>query len=445
MFRCNRSESIDQLHNDFHKSGIESLRLPVKVQCLAYMIGDNVNDRNQFLDEFLLLLEKLEVSADYTSITGRFGQGRKDFGKELGELIISWELHSRYYIYQFWFFPGTANKDSLQFGDIELPCPLLDFCPVGIKLSSLEFIITEKDFPELSDIQQFIGGSTLYGSSVLTGNISVYTNFFPDSREMERYLITTSNSHELLDNLEFLVESLIRIENSYHSLIYPLTTLYEGLEVVHRLERELSAHVAEIDAHIPEANTDQLKLWLAELTKIRADVIRLNEKLGVTISATPTYEKMFKQTLRQLNQKPCNGLKPISEFVNRKTMFISTDYSSFQRRIEALGKGAADMISVLRTKIDMNLQEQNICLLHSVDKTTKTQVKLQQMVEGVSLIILAYYMSGLGYYVFSYMGKLGIIAEPLLPTVCFIPVSFLIAYLLTKRIKSTNIKEEEEL
>ncbi len=444
MFNCNRTESIDQLHNDFHKSGIEQLRIPVKVQSLSYMIGDTAGDRNQFMDEFLLLLEKLEIPAEYTSITGRFGQGRKNFGEELGDLIISWELHSRYYIYQFWFFPGTKNKDDISFGPIELPSPLLDFCPVGIKLSSLEFIVTNRDFAEMSDLQQFIGGHTLYGSSVLSGNISVFTNFFPDSREMERYLITTTSHKDLLDNLEFLVESLIRIENSYHSLIFPLTTLYEGLEVVHKLERELSEKVAEIDTKLSVAETERLKGWLRELTKIRADVVRLNEKLGVTISATPTYEKMFRQTLDQLNQKPCCGLKQISEFVNRKTMFISTDYSSFQRRIEALAKGAADMISVLRTKIDMTLQEQNNQLLLSVDKTTKTQVKLQQMVEGVSLIILSYYMTGLAYYIFSYLGKAELIKEPLLFTVCFIPISFLTAYLLTKRIKEAKLDEKKE-
>ena len=145
--------------------------------------------------------------------------------------------------------------------------------------------------------------------------------------------------------------------------------------------------------------------------------------------------------MEQLKERIIPGVKPLSEFVNRKTMFISTDYSSFLQRMENQGKGISDIISILRTKIDMNLEEQNLDLLNCLLKTGRTQIRLQQTVEGVSLIILSYYMTALSGYVFKYLEKTGLVSDHLFLTVCFIPAAFLIAYLVTKRVKHAIMED----
>ena len=441
MFQCGRKETIDLIHDDIHKSGIPEVSLPVQVHAISYLIGDEVKDRTVFRQEFEQILDHLEIGPEYRNLTGRSGQGRKDYGPAVGQLVATWELHTRYYIYQFWLFPGTENRD-LAFGPMKCPSPILDFCPSGEKLSALDIIVTDKTYSDPKAIHEKLGGTTLFASRVLDRGIDISTNYYPDNYDRERYLIFADDPKHLLDNMEFVVESVVRVENSYHSMLLPLPLFYEGLEHVHKLERGLARKVSEVQEKLGEADIELLKAWLKDLTGKMAEVTHLFEKLGHYISSIPAYERIYHQTIRQLKEKNLPGLKPLSEFVNRKTMFISTDYSSFMQRMENLGKGVSDIISVLRTKIDMNLEEQNLKLLHSLDKTGKVQVKLQQTVEGVSLIILSYYMTTLSSYVFKFMKEARWISNDLLFTVLFIPVAFLIAYLMTKKVRKELLEDD---
>ncbi|MBF0274018.1 MAG: DUF3422 family protein [Nitrospinae bacterium] len=434
MFQCNRHETIDQIHDEIHKSGVHEFSLPVKVHSFSYIIGDETKDRSVFFEEFISILDTLEISTEFRSVTGRFGQGRKDYGAKQGQIIVTFEMHSRYYEYRFWQFPGTENRD-VGFGPIQCPAPPLKFCPIAKKLSSLDILITGKKFHSTQDIYKQIGSSTLYGSKILDSSIEVFTAFYPDNYDMERYLLWAEEDKDLINNIEFIVENIVRMENSYHSLLLPLPEFYEGLEKVHKLEQELAGKMDEINDQLEQSNTEQMKKWLRGLTSKMAEVTHVYEKLGHSISSTPTYEKINFKTIEQLKEKPLSNIKPLSEFLTRKTMFISTDYSSFMKRIESLGKGISDIITILRAKVDINQQEQNLKQLSNMEQSAKTQIKLQEMVEEISLIILSYYMTGLANYIFKFLEQKGVIGDSLLFTVCFIPVAFLSSYLITKRVK----------
>ena len=56
---------------------------------------------------------------------------------------------------------------------------------------------------------------------------------------------------------------------------------------------------------------------------------------------------------------------------------------------------AADL---LRTRVDLALQEQNQALLVSMDRRAKLQLRLQQTVEGLSVAAISYYIVGLWSY-----------------------------------------------
>ena len=89
-----------------------------------------------------------------------------------------------------------------------------------------------------------------------------------------------------------------------------------------------------------------------------------------------------------------------------------------------------DIITNLRTKVDLNIQEQSLELQKSVDETTKTQVKLQRTVEGLSVIIISYYIVSLAKFVFEGIKSAGIInVSTTLLTALFVPVAIIISFL----------------
>ncbi|MEO8326469.1 MAG: DUF3422 family protein, partial [Nitrospirota bacterium] len=82
------------------------------------------------------------------------------------------------------------------------------------------------------------------------------------------------------------------------------------------------------------------------------------------------------------------------------------------------------------TKVELLLQEQNLAqqdqnvnLLASLDKTTKSQVVLQHTVEGLSVIVIAYYVSGLANYVFKALHQLGWLDKYELASGIFVPIA----------------------
>ena len=67
-------------------------------------------------------------------------------------------------------------------------------------------------------------------------------------------------------------------------------------------------------------------------------------------------------------------------------------------------------------------------LLRNMEKTTRRQAILQHTVEGLSVIVISYYLSGLGSYVFKAMETLGWIENHDLFSGLFVPISMGIAF-----------------
>ena len=82
--------------------------------------------------------------------------------------------------------------------------------------------------------------------------------------------------------------------------------------------------------------------------------------------------------------------------------------SNCLKRIDTLRGGFEGIISIIRARIDLIVEGQNLTLLlKSVDKTTKSQVILQHTVEGLSIIVIAYYVAGLAGYIFKGLQEVG--------------------------------------
>jgi uncharacterized membrane-anchored protein len=64
-----------------------------------------------------------------------------------------------------------------------------------------------------------------------------------------------------------------------------------------------------------------------------------------------------------------------------------------------------------------------LTLLASVDKTTKSQAILQYTVEGLSVIVIAYYLSGLMGYIFKGLHEMGWLPNADIASAVFVPLS----------------------
>jgi uncharacterized membrane-anchored protein len=66
-----------------------------------------------------------------------------------------------------------------------------------------------------------------------------------------------------------------------------------------------------------------------------------------------------------------------------------------------------------------------------VDKTTKSQVILQYTVEGLSVIVIAYYLAGLAGYVFKGLSEMGWLGNANIASAIFVPIALGLAFAVT--------------
>jgi uncharacterized membrane-anchored protein len=155
------------------------------------------------------------------------------------------------------------------------------------------------------------------------------------------------------------------------------------------------------------------------------------------LSGAIPYESIVESNLSVFKEGPFKAFPTLSEYVRWRIAGVAKGYQQLLRRIEFLEKDFENLIAIIRTRVDLllesqnlTLQDQNLKILQNVDETTKSQALLQQTVEGLSVIVIAYYLSGLANYSFKGLEKTGWIQDASLATAIFVPVSVIVSFAL---------------
>jgi uncharacterized membrane-anchored protein len=100
-------------------------------------------------------------------------------------------------------------------------------------------------------------------------------------------------------------------------------------------------------------------------------------------------------------------LQTFTEFLQaRLAPGVATCLAAAQRQ-QQLAERAARITGLLRARVELQLQEQNRSLLDSMDRRAKLQLRLQQTVEGLSVVAIGYYGVGLVGYLLKGLEKAG--------------------------------------
>jgi uncharacterized membrane-anchored protein len=134
---------------------------------------------------------------------------------------------------------------------------------------------------------------------------------------------------------------------------------------------------------------------LNELSQIAANVEHIAATGGYRFSATNAYYGLVKRRISELREKRIDGAQSFNEFMERRLAPAVRTCESVSDRVQALSNRIARVSALLRTRININLEAQNRDLLASMDRRAAMQLRLQEMVEGLSVVVLTYYSVGL--------------------------------------------------
>ncbi len=162
------------------------------------------------------------------------------------------------------------------------------------------------------------------------------------------------------------------------------------------------------------------------------------------MSATAAYAEVAADRLAALDVKSIVNFQSLTDFTERRLIPASRTCSVFRQRLDDIADRISRVMHTLDVRIDSRIKAQNLGLMQSMERSTQLQLRLQTLVEGLSVIAAAYYLVGL----IAYMTK-GVAAiekggqTDLIIGAITLPVILLI-YLFVNRLRHKVLKESGE-
>jgi len=430
-----------RVHRDLHERPPLDIQLPAHIHHVAYLLSERKEDGRRARVHMAELFLALGISDDKARLGDRHAVGEKIYSN--GDLLrITWELHSEFVSYTFTHM--AAEHSTLGFGPLRLPEHLPETEPDWERIVALDFLVT--DWPQLrgTERRHLFGNDRLYGSQIQNCKAQVWTTFQLDHSGWEHYLILAG---ELTPSqLGRQVKRLVELENYYHLILMPLECFRQQSTELRDLELAFTQHTQEMFHALVDAKPEEERKWLSLLTEHSGQVTSLKEAMRYRMGAANSYNIQFRRILEALEEQRLEeGNQPLGTFLTARTGPAVRGYNNFNERLDSLSRGLDRATNMLRTRTEMTVQKQNLDLLEGMAKQGRQQLMLQMTVEGLSVIVLSYYLTGLFGYGIKALVKVGwLMGEAIVWQGALLPVAIGIAIGVNRFVHSKVRKMEKK-
>ncbi|UZK69543.1 DUF3422 domain-containing protein [Sphingomonas sp. S1-29] len=306
----------------------------------------------------------------------------------IGPFTLVWEGHTEFASFTLILEGAFADPFDTGVFDGEAASILIGLPGQVIRATQIAVLRQADGMPPRETLATWFDPSAIVVCEVAEGKARIASDFMLHSDGFGRLLIDDVSLEG--DEAAQLVVRLQELGNYRNMALL-------GLPMAQRLTPEVTAIEARLSAlthEVSERSTDDDAL-LDELTSVAAELARLVAATRYRMSATRAYAELSMERLRSLGIGPVRGFQTLADFTERRLVPAVRTCASFSNRLEDLSQRTAWTSSLLRTRIDIALAKQNRDLLESMDRRTQLQLRLQQAVEGLSVVAISYYLVSL--------------------------------------------------
>lgn len=356
----------------------------------------------------------------------------------LGGGALRWEQHSEFTTYTLDF-----ADDS---GEIFSPCPAWArfqaiLPPPGPLLVAvdLQIVPAQPDF----DLTRIFDPASLTISAVDQGMALVATDFRADGQlqaggGVVRLLVQDRGLTP--PRAGALVQRLLEVETYRLFALLGLPEAHRIGPIVRRIESDLT-RIARAMTEARDLVSDNA--LLDELTLLAAELEAEANSASYRFSASRAYDGIIQQRLAALGDSPAGDYPTLGAFLARRLAPAMRTCTMLEDRLETLAGKLARSAHLLRTRVDVAIEQQNRSLLEAMNLRARQQFRLQQTVEGLSIAAIAYYVVSLTAYVFKGLKEAGVPLDPTLGTALSVPPIVAAVALTVRRIRRHHGKESE--
>ena len=358
---------------------------------------------------------------------------------DAGSFRLKWERHNEFSSYTFFrhIEAGDADEDNAL---LKVPAAWRKDIPgLLITATHIELRSTAEVPPDSVLTQASPHGETLVAAGVAEGAAWVVTDFHIHDG-FSRYL--------LLDNgltprqAGRMVQRLVEIETYRVMALLAFPVAKDVGRLLSRAEDEL----ADLMDGLGQArSTEDDRAMLGRLTRLAAEIERSVARTTFRFGAAAAYYRLVQQRIEDMREVRLGGFPSFREFMERRLAPAINTCATIARRQEDLSSRIARNSQLLRTRVDIELERQNQELLGQMNRRAKIQLRLQETVEGLSVVAITYYASQLVNYVAKGAKDFIAPATPEIITAVSIPVIAGFVFMALRRMrKLLSIEEGDE-
>lgn len=415
-----------ELNDEVHARPHPMLAPPVRASHLALLTGEGGEQAER---------------AKLAELCARFGAagpsvGANFFTADLGAFALRWERHTEFSTYTF------LNRDPF---DDPFADPIVDLVPrdwlaevTGERLVAVHIAIEPRDTPprDAASVAALFSGENLIGGRAAGGAAAVWTDFRISEDGFSRILVRDEALEER--QVGRLMQRLLEIETYRMMALLALP-----------LARRTGARLSRIDRRLAELTADLAvieglegeRALLGELTRLAAEAEQLSAASAYRFSAARAYYALVERRIAELREERFEGRQTIGGFMARRLDPAMRTCRSVAERQELLSQRVARTGELLRTRVDVALEGQNRDLLETMARRARLQIRLQQTVEGLSVVAITYYLVGLVGYAAEALSVAGVALNVYLVQGISIPVIALAVWLGVRRLRRTLLRD----
>ncbi|TPE52183.1 DUF3422 family protein [Amaricoccus solimangrovi] len=402
-----------RLANELHARPFPELRAPCRAAHLAIKQPTRASERDRSVD-FAHLIKLLD----------RFGAphpppGANHYAGEIGRGFLKWEMHTEFVTYTI-FAPGLSEQPFS--GDLFalFPSDWLAEAPGKIVTSALirvERMDQETTESRLRDqAERWFVPESLTASRVIDGEAVIATDFRIDENGHSRMAIFAQPDIGGR-RLGRIAQRLLEIDTYKSMALLTLPRAQTVAAAVSRIDTQLSAIVGDMAEGAGEDSET-----LARLLGVSAEIEHLSATSAFRFGAAEAYEAIVNHRIQVLREQRIGGRQLFEEFMMRRFDPAMRTCRSARERLTELSLRAERVANLLRTRVDVENQRQNNEILAQMSERGAMQLRLQETVEGLSVVAISYYAVSLGGYLLGPLAEMGGIEKPVLTALLVVPV-----------------------
>jgi len=370
----------DTLDKEIRARPYIALNMPERITHLAVLSGEDAGETERI--HLSRLCEKFDVAVPLDETT--------HFISEMGPFRLRWERHTEFSTYTF--FRNEPCEEPFQHPVIDfVPQDWIDGIP-GQVMNAVHLELETDDAPARNPIEmaRYFDGHTYVGCEMAGGAVLMWTDMRVHDDRFMRILMRNISMPERQAGR--VVQRVLEVETYRIMALLGFPLAREASPRIREIDESLAVIAAKMSDRVHEQKDGDL---LEELSVLAAEIEAISARNSYRFGATKAYYAIVQQRLKELREGRLTGLPTLSETIERRMAPAMKTCDHTAMRQHSLSQRISRVASLLRARVEVELEKQNQEVLKTMNKRAELQLRLQETVEGLSVVAISYYLVGL--------------------------------------------------